>query len=119
MYQNYPSYDQPCDKFENENEIELSYPHECPTCLGWRGFCSSCCKDHHKGGWHKCIITKAIIDFADTAKGKIEKQKSKFYHMECASGKKELCEKCYDVFALNGTIEGILSILGSLLKTDD
>ena len=48
--------DQPCDSFATDDDRELDFPHQCPECLGYRGFCQNCYKDHHMKGWKSCCL---------------------------------------------------------------
>ena len=58
--------EQPCNNFKpasNDEGYETTkYPHQCPICKGWRGFCLNCNKDHHENGWDSCNPTPSPIE---------------------------------------------------------
>ena len=61
--------EQPCNNFKpasNDEGYETTkYPHQCPICKGWRGFCLNCNKDHHENGWHSCNPTPSPLEIED------------------------------------------------------
>lgn len=58
--------EQPCNNFKpasNDEGYETTkYPHQCPICKGWRGFCLNCNKDHHENGWDSCNSTPSPLE---------------------------------------------------------
>lgn len=62
---------QPCGNYKPPEGEDL-YSHECPECLGTRGFCQNCSTDHHQGtyGWLGCCATSAAKEIREGMKSK-------------------------------------------------